>query len=124
MGLVRSVFVYGTLMPGGTRWDALSPFATSWEPATANGELWDTGHGFPAARFGVGAAVIHGYVVNIGDDCWPAAIRRLDEIEGEGALYRRCEVQTSRGSATTYEWMGSVEGFRLLPDGWITKDGD
>jgi gamma-glutamylcyclotransferase (GGCT)/AIG2-like uncharacterized protein YtfP len=114
----RQVFVYGTLMPDEQRWSAISRYATSWDEATAVGTLWDTADGYPAATFDNGGGDIVGVVVSIRAEWWDDVVRRLDEIEGEGRLYRRIEVETSRGRATTYEWLGPTDGFRTLPQGW------
>ncbi|MGH9040763.1 MAG: gamma-glutamylcyclotransferase family protein [Acidimicrobiia bacterium] len=114
----RRVFVYGTLMPGQVRWRFLRPFAASWEPATAPGLLWDTGRGYPAATFAGGGGVIPGVTVVLEVETAEAAIRVLDGIEGEGSLYGRVPVMTSRGPALSYEWLGATDGFRPLPGGW------
>jgi hypothetical protein len=45
-------------------------------------------------------------------------IQRLDRIEGEGTLYRRVEIETRAGPATSYEWLGPTEHLQILPDGW------
>src|SRR5438552_4010429 len=92
VGAGRLVFVYGTLLPGESRWPALRALSESWHHATAPGELWDTGRGYPAARFVPGDKVIPGVVVAVQAPCWEDALDRLDEIEGEGELYRRVEV--------------------------------
>jgi gamma-glutamylcyclotransferase (GGCT)/AIG2-like uncharacterized protein YtfP len=115
------VFVYGTLMPGESRWPALEPFATGWGPATARGHLWDTGHGYPAVRFDDDGAAIAGFLVTIDAERLPDAIAVLDRVEGEGALYRRVEVATSAGLATSYEWLGSTEGLVPLAYGWARR---
>ena len=112
------LFVYGTLMPGELRWPALEPFAASWERATAGGRLWDSGHGYPVARFGDGDASIPGWLVTLADERAAEAVAVLDEIEEVGVLYRRVEVTTSGGPALAYEWLGSTDGLTLLPDGW------
>jgi gamma-glutamylcyclotransferase (GGCT)/AIG2-like uncharacterized protein YtfP len=114
----RAVFVYGTLMPGELRWQALAPFAEVWEDATTEGRLWDTANGYPAATFERCEASIPGVVVWIHADRWDQAVRRLDEIEGEGSLYRRVQVKTSVGPAISYEWLGTTTGLRALPSGW------
>lgn len=113
-----TVFVYGTLMPGGVRWPFLRSFAGPSRPATARGQLWDTGRGYPAARFDPCGGEIPGVLVTIVPDRFGAALAVLDRIEGEGVLYRRVDVDTSLGPAISYEWLGSVEGFVPLPDGW------
>ncbi|HEX6596208.1 MAG TPA: gamma-glutamylcyclotransferase family protein [Acidimicrobiales bacterium] len=112
------VFVYGTLMPGELRWPALERFSVGWERATARGRMWDSGHGYPAVRFDAGGAAIPGVVVTLAPDRLAEAVATLDAIEGEGSLYRRIEIVTSAGSATTYEWLGTTDGLAVLEDGW------
>ena len=116
-----AVFVYGTLTPGHSRWWVLEPFAGEWEEASARGALYDTGRGFPAARFFDSATAIPGVRVQLRPDRLEEAVARLDEIEGEGTLYRRVRVTTSRGDAVAYEWTGPTAGLRRLPDGWAKR---
>jgi gamma-glutamylcyclotransferase (GGCT)/AIG2-like uncharacterized protein YtfP len=110
------LFVYGTLMPGEIRWRYLSPYAVSWRRATAPGRLWDTGYGYPAAKFDDTGGEIPGVVVLLRAGAAETAIRLLDQIEGN--LYRRVEVSTGWGRALSYEWLGPTDGFRPLPGGW------
>ncbi len=112
------VFVYGTLMPGQPRWRYLSPYAISWQPATTPGRLWDTGRGYPAARFEDSEERIPGVLVTLGAEMTGPAVRLLDEIEGEGTLYRRIEIATSGGPALSYEWLGPTDDLDPLPAGW------
>ena len=109
------LFVYGTLMPGETRWRYLSPYAVSWRRAAVRGRLWDTGHGYPAAKFDDTAGEIPGIVVRLRREAAEVAIQLLDRIEGH--LYRRVEISTSCGPAISYEWLGPTDGFRPLPWG-------
>jgi gamma-glutamylcyclotransferase (GGCT)/AIG2-like uncharacterized protein YtfP len=118
----RKVFVYGTLMPDEQRWGAISRYAISWDEATAIGTLWDTADGYPAATFDGGDGEVVGVVVTIRAEWWDDVLRRLDEIEDEGRLYRRIEIDTSHGRATTYAWLGATDGFRPLPQGWRQRD--
>jgi gamma-glutamylcyclotransferase (GGCT)/AIG2-like uncharacterized protein YtfP len=111
------LFVYGTFLPGEPRWPILEPFADAVLDAGAAGTLWDTGRGYPAAVFG-GPGEIPGALVTIEPARWDELVVLLDEIEGEGALYRRVEIETSSGPATSYEWMGSTAGMNSLPQGW------
>ena len=114
------LFVYGTLMPGEPLWPTLAPYATSWEPATAAGELWDTGLGFPAVRFDATGPTVSGMLVAIAPDVLTDALAMLDRVEDEGRLYRRVVVETSAGPAHAYEWLGSTDGLRRLAGGWPT----
>ncbi|MDQ3570649.1 MAG: gamma-glutamylcyclotransferase [Actinomycetota bacterium] len=113
-----SVFVYGTLMPGEPRWPGLRPYAKSWEPATVQGHLWDTGRGYPAARFHSSGDALPGVLVALVPRLVSNAIASLDRIEGEGVLYRRVELMTSAGPAISYEWLGPTDGLASLADGW------
>lgn len=112
------LFVYGTLMPGEPLWPALAPFAVAWEEVSAAGTLWDTGNGYPAVRFGAAGAAVPGVLVALDPERLVAAIAVIDEIEGEGTLYRRVEVSTSGGPAWAYEWLGPTTGLVPLPHGW------
>ena len=47
---ISTLFVYGTLQPGDVRWPYLEPFAADGgTPDTVDGQLFDTGCGYPAA---------------------------------------------------------------------------
>ncbi len=112
------LFVYGTLMPGEVRWPALEPHALASLRASAKGHLWDTGAGYPAARFDPVGDDVPGVLVEIAPELRGDVIGLLDRIEGEGVLFRRVEVLTSAGPAISYEWIGPTEGLSPLPDGW------
>src|SRR5215218_2498392 len=112
------VFVYGTLMPGEPLWPLLEPYAADWAPATSFGRLWDTGNGYPGARFDGRGDPVSGVLVLLDGARTTKAVEVLDDIEEEGTLYRRVEVTTSGGPAFAYEWLGAVEGLRMLPEGW------
>ncbi len=112
------LFVYGTLMPGQIRWSVLEPHALSTEAAYAKGSVWDTGFGYPAARFAETGGEIAGVLVTVAPERAKALLDVLDGIEGEGVLFRRVEILTSRGSAVAYEWLGRTEGLLPLANGW------
>ncbi|MEZ5183485.1 MAG: gamma-glutamylcyclotransferase [Acidimicrobiales bacterium] len=82
------LFVYGTLMPGHLRWGMLEGCATAWAAASVPGALWDTGHGWPAARFeagaGAGAARVPGWWVRIAPSALEQLLVALDAMEGIG----------------------------------------
>jgi len=55
---ISHLFVYGTLRPGDVRWHLLEPFVNGeGAPDTVAGELFDTGHNYPAAIFGPGGII-------------------------------------------------------------------
>lgn len=87
-----AVFVYGTLMPGHLRWGLISPYAGDHRPATVAGRLYDTGLGWPAARFaapvdggairpGGEAGTIPGWYVELHPSGADRLLAALDEVE-------------------------------------------
>jgi gamma-glutamylcyclotransferase (GGCT)/AIG2-like uncharacterized protein YtfP len=119
--VLPALFVYGTLVPGDSRWAILEPFVDGWEEASAPGALYDTGRGYPAASFFDGGRAIPGVQVHLRPENLDEAVAHLDEVEGAGTLYRRVVVTTSHGDAMTYEWIGPTEGLRRIPEGWAKR---
>ncbi len=105
-------------MPGQTRWSVLAPHVISIEPARAKGRLWDTGAGYPAARFEQTGSDIPGVLVRVAPELLADVLLTLDRIECEGVLFRRVQTLTSAGPASAYEWIGPTEGMRQLLSGW------
>lgn len=99
-----SLFVYGTLMPGRLRWGLLEAAAVSSRPDTVVGRLYDTGLGWPAARFHRPLDVapleiacegsIPGWVVEVGAGSVASLLPVLDDVE---TGFRRVRVQTGTG---------------------------
>jgi gamma-glutamylcyclotransferase (GGCT)/AIG2-like uncharacterized protein YtfP len=117
--VVRTLFVYGTLMPGHLRWGVLEPHAVGWRPAAAEGRLYDTGEGWPAAVFVPGDDLVRGWAVDLRPEVTEAVLAHLDEVEGvEEGLFTRVEVALLGGEvAVTYE-MGSEPGALLRIAVW------
>lgn len=117
--MVRHVFVYGTLMPGRSRWPALARW-TDAGPAVDSvaGELFDTGRGWPAAVLGQGRP-IPGFTVALQEHSLAEALDALDEIEGTShGLFRRVSAVTGNGvEVWVYEWPGPTEQFVAI-DSW------
>ncbi len=112
--MTRHVFVYGTLRPGDVRWHFLRPFVVDegW-PDTTGGELFDTGHDYPAAVFN-DRGTIHGHTFALLAASAEQALRVLDEVEGiVDGDYSRVVVRTARG-VDAWAYAGG-EGFTLTP---------
>ncbi len=117
--MIGHVFVYGTLMPGQCRWNALAPWVDGGPtPDSAVGALFDTGNGWPAAVFGRGGP-IPGFTVPLEVQSLSVALNSLDEIEGTGQeLFRRISIVTGgKVEAWTYKWAGPTEQFHRI-DCW------
>lgn len=95
-----NVFVYGTLLPGESRWHALSPYVVGDpEPAQVNGVLFTMGS-YPALVLehpDIPSAPVRGVVCSIRPGSEELVIRILDRIEGftpggRHNLYERVEL--------------------------------
>lgn len=114
-----AVFAYGTLLPGDVRWPELQPFVTSvGTPDRADADLYDTGHGYPAAIFDGDAryrgGVVEGRVFELAPTSIDLALAHLDEIEDAVAgSYRRITI-TTHGGASAWAY-GYGAGTTLAP---------
>jgi alpha-glucosidase len=113
------LFVYGTLRPGHARWPILAPFAESdgWDDAV-DGRLYDTGRGYPAARFDGPTGAIAGRTVPLRADTLDRCLEIVDDVEDTVlGLYRRVPVRTRAGvDAWAYEY-GSGLDLTLIESG-------
>jgi len=119
--VITHLFVYGTLRPGQQRWPFLEPFVVDegCDDSLA-GALYDTGHGYPAAKFDRDG-VIHGRVYSLRVDRLDECLQLLDEVEGAVQdLFRRVAVLTFDGiEAWAYEYCDNAQ-FREIPSGdWL-----
>jgi gamma-glutamylcyclotransferase (GGCT)/AIG2-like uncharacterized protein YtfP len=129
--MVEHLFVYGTLRPGEVRWHHLEPFVVGDGVDTSTvGELYDTGHGYPAAVFAgladvsvVAEAPIAGRAYRLRD--LDRALALLDEVESAvDGLYSRVVVRVSHGfDAWAYECGDRELLRRRIPGGdWLQRD--
>ena len=131
--LVTGLFVYGTLLRGGSRHGELERCggATAIAPATGTGRILDCG-AFPGMLAGTGGTV-HGELVGLRD--LPLALTHLDGVEGfEGfeaarALFRRALIRVTTADAAkelawTYLWAGTDRYPRIANGDWLAhRDG-
>lgn len=116
------IFVYGTLMPGHSRWPILQPYVQGAPiPAAVSGDLYRTPYGWPAAVFSNKSPdQVPGVVVALDAAHGPDALSRLDGVEGtESGLFERRLVKTVDGTPCfAYHWPHQVGGFERL-DAWM-----
>lgn len=110
------LFVYGTLMTGGTQEALLG--RSSRTPATTRGTLWDLPAGYPA--LGPGAELVHGEVVELAHAAMLGVIDRYEGVS-EG-LYRRVLVDVQIDGRADRAWtyvmdQPRLRGGRRVPGG-------
>ena len=119
-----AVFVYGTLMPGRLRWPLLELQATGHRAAAVPGRLFDTGQGWPAARFDDDApTTVPGVLVELRAEWLTDLLAELDLVEGvDTGHYERVLVTTTDGD-TAWAWstLQDTSGFTPI-DAWTTLD--
>jgi gamma-glutamylcyclotransferase (GGCT)/AIG2-like uncharacterized protein YtfP len=116
---MRSLFVYGTLMPGRLRWPLIAADVVGRRPSAIPGTLYDTGHGYPALVVGGGRRV-PGWLLELSERA-PTVLEELDLVEGPH--YRRTDVTTVDGTrALTYAYIGDPTGFTVLDGPWDRDD--
>ena len=121
---MNAIFVYGLLKPGFSLYGVSEPFVVASMPATASGRLYDAG--VPAARFDEDGT-IEGFVFSLDPHRVDEALKVLDELEDEGQVYRRQEidVRTAEGEQRVYayHYLGSVEGLADVGAVWERREG-
>ncbi|WP_353827790.1 gamma-glutamylcyclotransferase [Agromyces sp. SYSU T0242] len=114
------VFVYGTSMPGQSRYGAIEEYVQSATRAEVDGLLYDTGYGYPAGKFEPGG-VIRGFLLELEDTTAEAFLREQTALEA--GLFAQSIVQTSAGvAATAWEWIGATDGLPRI-DEWDGSTG-
>ena len=117
--MTTRAFVYGTLKPGQSRWHILEPFAVRADAdssASAQGQLFDTGYGWPAAVFDSSLSEqVHGVVVTIKSEAINEALATLDAVEDvAGGLFRRILIEVDGQPCWAYNWPGPTDEFRRI----------
>ena len=116
------VFVYGTLMPGQSRWPLLEKFIDGEpHPAFVRGTLYDTGVGYPALTDG--NAAVSGYLVAVRPNAIGDVLRLLDQLEGvERSLFQRDLIEVhGTGAPAIPAWVYRASSGTSLStriDGW------
>lgn len=117
--------MYGLLKPGFSLFGVAEPFVISTASAKTVGRLFDAG--VPAARFDE-EGTIEGFVFWLDPDRMDEALRVLDELEDEGEVYRRQEVDAHTDEdkavrAFAYHYLGAVDGLPDVGAVWERREG-
>lgn len=119
------LFVYGSLLPGTLSWSILQPFVLGHgQSDSVLGELFDTGLGYPAARFADGASsCVAGRVFELIRERRGEALAVLDEFEDVASgLYHRVLVTTTGGAfAWAYEAGCEFELVQIQSGDWLNR---
>lgn len=121
--MITHLFVYGTLRPGQQRWRHLAPFVVDdGRDDSVAGMLYNTGNGYPAARF-VDRGSIQGRVYALNPDRVDECLQLLDEVEGAVLdLFGRVAVTTSTGlEVWAYEYGGNEQFPEIESGNWLME---
>jgi gamma-glutamylcyclotransferase (GGCT)/AIG2-like uncharacterized protein YtfP len=120
---VTHLFVYGTLRPGDVRWPILAPFVAGDGVAdSVRGRVYDTGRGYPAARFDEDGTIL-GRTYPLRADHLTEALDVIDDEESsvEGG-YLRVAVTTALGTrAWAYEYGAGLELTPIDTGDWLRR---
>lgn len=120
---VVHLFVYGTLRPGDVRWPILAPYVAGDGVADAvTGRVYDTGRGYPAARFDEVGTIV-GRTYELRRDRLAEGLAVLDQEESsvEGGYRRVVVTTTSETRAWAYEYGGGLELAPIESGDWLRR---
>ena len=102
-----ALFVYGSSMPGMSRYDAVSRYVAGSVRDSVDGLLFDSGLGYPLAKFGPGGEV-RGFVLWLDPATADAAMAEMTRVEA--GLFHPVKVRTRSGiTAQAFEWIGPTD---------------
>lgn len=104
-----ALFVYGSSMPGMSRYREISEYVTRSARDSVQGQLYDSGLGYPMAKFG-GEGEVRGFVLWLDPETADAALAEMTRLES--GLFHPTSVRTLSGvTAQGYEWIGVTDGY-------------
>lgn len=116
-----ALFVYGSSMPGESRHSEIEPFVIDVDKDSVDGALYDSGLGYPMAKFGSGEP-IPGYVLWLDPETAEDVFREQTRLES--GLFHPVTVRTEGGvTATAYEWIGETDGYPRITE-WDGSTAD
>lgn len=115
------VFVYGSSMPGESRYGEIKEYVQSSTRAVVDGLLYDSGLGYPAAKFEPGGE-IPGFLLTLEPATADAFLREQTALES--GLFVAVDVQTHSGvTASAWEWIGATDGMPRI-EAWDGSTAD
>lgn len=116
-----ALFVYGSSMPGQSRYDLIAEYVLESKADAAEGFLYDSGLGYPLAKFGPGGEV-PGVVLYLHPETADDVLREMTRVES--GLFHPRRIRTQGGvTATAYEWIGATDGFPRIAE-WDGSTAD
>lgn len=110
-----ALFVYGSSMPGMSRYREISEYVTRSARDSVQGQLYDSGLGYPMAKFG-GEGEVSGFVLWLDPDTADAALAEMTRLES--GLFHPTSIRTRGGvTAHGYEWISATDGYPRI-DAW------
>jgi gamma-glutamylcyclotransferase (GGCT)/AIG2-like uncharacterized protein YtfP len=117
------LFLYGTLQPGRSRWHAIADLVDVVGPASTNGVVVATPHGYPAADLAA-AGTVHGTLVAPRTAATAVQLyRAVDGIEGVPWLFRRRTVRVGHDRAEAWAAAYAWAPGQGPPPGEVVADG-
>jgi hypothetical protein len=112
------IFVYGTEVPDGPHF-RLGRYMIAATQDRAEGQLYDSGRGYPLAEFEPGEGWVDGFLIQIDPASRDDALATQTQLQA--GKFEPVPIRTESGkSATAYEWIGTPDGYPPI-DVW-TKD--
>ncbi len=103
------LFVYGSSMPGMSRYGEISEYVTGSTRDSVQGQLYDSGLGYPMAKFG-GDGEVRGFLLWLDPQTADAALAEMTRVEA--GLFHPVSVRTRSGvTAQAYQWIEATDGY-------------
>ncbi|HEY5822060.1 MAG TPA: gamma-glutamylcyclotransferase [Propionibacteriaceae bacterium] len=106
------IFVYGSSMPGQSRYPYIQHYVESSRSSAVTGYLYDSGQDYPIAKFGPGDP-IPGFVLTLRPESAEEFFTEMTQIEA--GLFQPVAVTATDGTRVrAYEWIGPTDGLTRI----------
>lgn len=110
------LFVYGTTKPGEPRHAAIAHYVADSYDDSVTGYLYDSGVGYPAAKFGPGEPIA-GTVLIIHEESAEQFFAEMTRLESGLFALRQVRTLQRKQLVGAYEWIGPTDGLERI-DRW------